>query len=117
MNSRTWSLALGASLLLVSCEQAQEVSIPQFADGGLLRTGTPLARQQRYGFEGLFRLAEGSSLLGSDASVRTSPGTISVLTDENAGFAVLEAACLADRRVVLEGYWQYPTRVEAGLVR
>ncbi len=30
---------------------------------------------------------------------------------------MLGAACLPDRRVVLEGYWQYPTRVEAGLVR
>ncbi len=117
MNTRTWTLPLGAALLLVSCEQAAEVSIPQFADGGLLRTGTPLTREQLYGFEGVFTLAEGSALFGPDASVRTSPGTISVLTDENAGFAVLGAACLADGRVVLEGYWQYPTQVEAGLVR
>jgi len=106
-----------ASLLAASCEQAQEVSIPTFPDGGLVRTGTPLTREQLFSLEGFFTLAQGSSLLGSDASVRTSPGTVSVLTDENAGFVVLEAACLADRRVVLEGYWQYPTRVEAGLVR
>jgi glycerophosphoryl diester phosphodiesterase len=117
MNIRSWILALGAALLAVSCEQSQEVSIPQFADGGLLRIGTPLTRQQLYGFEGFFTLIEGSSLLGADASVRTSPGTISVLTDKNAGFAVLGAACLPDQRVVLEGYWQYPTRVELGLVR
>ena len=47
----------------------------------------------------------------------TKPGTVSVLTNKNAGFAVLEAACLPDQRVVVEGYWQYPTRADAGLVR
>ena len=109
-------MVLGAALL-VSCEQDHEVSIPQFPDGGLLGTGVPLTREQLYGFEGLFTLADGSSLFGADVSVRTSPGTISLLTDKNAGYAVLEAACLPDQAVVLEGYWQYPTRTNVGLVR
>jgi len=117
MNFRSRLLLLAAWLLPSSCEQASDVSIPSFPDGGLLRTGKALTREQLYGFEGMFTLSEGSSLLGSDASVRTSRGTISILTDKDAGFAVLGAACLPDRRVVVEGYWQYPTRVEAGLVR
>ena len=106
--------ALGTT---ASCESAPDASIPTFGDGGLLRQGIPLSRQSLLAFEGFFETQQGRGLLGDSASVRTSPGTVSVLTDEHAGFAVLEAACLPDRRVVVEGYWQYPTEVEAGLVR
>jgi glycerophosphoryl diester phosphodiesterase len=104
-------------LLLADCEQAAEVSIPMFPDGGLLRTGTPLAREQLYRFEGMFTVSSGSEVLGAELAVRTSRGTVSLLTDKDAGFAVLGAACLPDERVVVEGYWQYPTRTEAGLIR
>ena len=100
-----------------SCESASDARIPGFSDGGLLREGRALSREQLYAFEGGFDLTEGSDLLGDDLSIRTTIGTVSLLTDKNAGFAVLGAACLADRQVVLEGYWQYPTRAEAGLVR
>lgn len=100
-----------------SCESAPDASIPTFGDGGLLRQGVPLSRDTLYALEGFFETQQGRGLLGDSASVRTSPGTVSVLTDENAGFAVLGAACLPDERLVMDGYWQYPTRVEAGLVR
>ena len=100
-----------------SCESAPDASIPTFGDGGLLRQGVPLSRDTLYALEGFFETQQGRGLLGDSASVRTSPGTVSVLTDENAGFAVLGAACLPDQRLVIEGYWQYPTRVDAGLVR
>jgi glycerophosphoryl diester phosphodiesterase len=68
-------------------------------------------------FEGMWQTTAGSELLSDTVAVRTSRGTISLLTDKNAGFSVNGAACLPDKRVVVEGYWQYPTLVEAGLVR
>jgi glycerophosphoryl diester phosphodiesterase len=77
----------------------------------------PLTRDQLYMFEGMFKVNDGRDLLGDNVAVRTSRGTVSILTDVNAGFSVLGAACLPDRKVVVEGYWQYPTQVEAGLVR
>jgi glycerophosphoryl diester phosphodiesterase len=117
MNFRTLAFALGAALLPFDCEQSAEVAIPTFPDGGLLRTGAALSRKQLYSFEGMFAVPEGSEIFGGQVAVRTTIGTVSVLTDKNAGFAVLGGACLPDRRVVVEGYWQYPTRVEAGLVR
>ncbi len=120
MNTKIWALALaiGAPFLLANCETALEVSIPGFPDGGLLRTGTALSREQLLNsFEGMFTVSKGSELLGDRASVITRPGTVSVLTNKNAGFAVAQAACLPDQRVVVEGYWQYPTRSDAGLVR
>ena len=106
MNTKIWALALALSapFLLADCETALEVSIPGFPDGGLLRTGTALTRDQLYKFEGFFNVTKGDELLGDTSSVRTSPGTVSVLTNKNAGFSVLQAACLPDQRVVVEGY-------------
>ena len=118
MNFKKRHVFCFAALALISCESSPEVSIPQFPDGGMLRTGTPLSRAQLLNsFEGMYGTASGADVFGERMAVRTSPGTVSLLTDKNAGFSVLEAACLPDRRVVLEGYWQWPTRVEAGLVR
>ena len=63
MNTKTLALALaiGAPFLLADCEQALEVSIPMFPDGGLLRSGTALERQQiKASFEGMFAVNKGS---------------------------------------------------------
>jgi glycerophosphoryl diester phosphodiesterase len=117
MNIRALLFTVAASLGISSCEQVHEPTIPAFVDGGLLRTGTPLSRDQLMTFEGMFTVVHGTDLLGPETSVRTSPGTISVLTDKNNGFAILGSACLPDGRVVVEGYWQYPTESEAGLVQ
>ena len=117
MNFRSFGFSLVASLSLFQCETAEDVMVPSFPDGGLIRTGTPLTRAQLMTFEGMYDTKKGSKIFGETVAIRTSPGTISVLTDKHAGFSVLQGACLPDRRVVVEGYWQYPTEGEAGLVR
>jgi len=116
MNSKHALLFIAAASLL-HCEQSDELTIPMFPDGGLLRTGQPLSRDQLMMFEGLYSVTKDAALFGGQVAVRTSPGTVSVLSEKNAGFSVLGAACLPDRRVVVEGYWQYPTLLDAGLVR
>jgi glycerophosphoryl diester phosphodiesterase len=115
----SWGTALCITcwLGLFHCESSPDGTVPSFSDGGLIRDGQALGREQLYAFEGFFDLLQGSDLFGADASVRSSRGTVSILSDRNAGFAVLEAACLPDQRVVVEGYWQYPTLVRTGLVR
>src|SRR5262245_58623479 len=117
MNFKLRALICALGMGMTTCEITREVEVPQFTDGGLLRIGTPLARPQLMMFEGMFDTASGSDVFGNSMAVRTSIGTVSLLTDKNAGFSVLQAACLPDRRVVLEGYWQYPTKTETGLVR
>src|SRR5262245_48802194 len=114
MNFRQRALLGALVLAMTTCESSPEVEVPQFTDGGLLRIGTPLTRNQLMLFEGMFDTVEGSDVFGGQMAVRTSPGTVSLLTDKNAGFSVLQSACLpmpvADstgelhRRVVLEGY-------------
>jgi glycerophosphoryl diester phosphodiesterase len=117
MNSRNIGWVLLASLSLCDCEQNAEVTIPRFPDGGLIRTGTPLSRDALMTFEGMYQVPKGDAIFGDTVAVRTSPGTVSVLTNKNAGFSVLESACLPDGRVVLEGYWQYPMLTDVGLAR
>jgi len=117
MNFRNYVLSCAVALVAAACESPTEVSIPQFPDGGLLRQGTALTRGQLYLFEGMYRVDQGSDIFGPELAVRTSKGTVSLLTDKNNGFSVLGSACLGDGRVVVEGYWQYPTQLEAGLVR
>lgn len=117
MNFRTRNLLCVAAIAIASCEASPDATIPTFTDGGMLRNGTALARDQLFLFEGMFDILSGEDLFGPQVAVRSSPGTVSLLTDKNAGFSVLQSACLPDKRVVLEGYWQYPTRVESGLVR
>ncbi|HWP06097.1 MAG TPA: glycerophosphodiester phosphodiesterase family protein, partial [Polyangiaceae bacterium] len=117
MNFRNYLFACAVACLAAGCESSGEATIPAFPDGGLLREGTALTRGQLYLFEGMYRVDRGSEIFGDGLAVRTSKGTVSLLTDKDNGFSVLGAACLPDHRVVVEGYWQYPTELEAGLVR
>lgn len=117
MNFRNCVLSCAVLWLAAGCESSGEATIPAFPDGGLLREGTALTRGQLYMFEAMYRVDKGSEIFGDGLAVRTSKGTISLMTDKDNGFAVLGGACLPDHRVVVEGYWQYPTELEAGLVR
>ncbi|HEX6766649.1 MAG TPA: glycerophosphodiester phosphodiesterase [Polyangiaceae bacterium] len=117
MNSKHLLLVLAAALSFSDCESSFDVTIPSFPDGGLVRTGRPLSRDQLMLFEGMFDTKAGSKVFGNTMAVRTSPGTVSLLTDHHAAFAVTTTACLPDRRVVIEGYWRYPTETDIGLVR
>src|SRR5690242_15726654 len=90
--TRAWCLAMNFSkrlhwcvfvLLASSCEASSQGAIPTFPDGGLLRTGTPLNREDLYVFEGMYRVSAGGELFGDQVAVRTSKGTVSLMTDEH----------------------------------
>jgi glycerophosphoryl diester phosphodiesterase len=115
---RRWTRWGGALLLLTStCGRAPEETTPSFPDGGLLRIAEPLGRDSLMDFEGMFDLSAGQDLFGPDVAIRTSPGTVSILSGKDAGYAVLGAGCLSDGRLVVEGYWRYPRVTDAGLIR
>src|SRR5690349_11810697 len=101
MNFRNILLSCALAVLAAGCESSGEASIPQFPDGGLLRQGTALTRGQLYLFEGMYNVAQGSDIFGDGLAVRTSKGTVSLLTDKFNGFSVNGAACLPDGRVVV----------------
>ena len=109
----------GSVLLLATstCARPPEETTPSFPDGGLLRVAAPLERDSLMDFEGMFELSAGKNLFGDDVAIRTSPGTVSILSGKDAGYGVLGAGCLDDGRLVLEGYWRYPRVTDAGLIR
>ena len=115
---RRWGSWCGCLLLATAtCGEQEQLNTPSFPDGGLLRVAEPLTRDQLMDFEGMFDLSAGTDRFGPDVAVRSSPGTVSILSGKDAGYGVLGAGCLSDGRLVLEGYWRYPRVTEAGLIR
>jgi glycerophosphoryl diester phosphodiesterase len=119
MNSR--HLALGAvfGLLaqLLGCASPEVSPIPAFADGGLLRLGPPLPQASHVPLEGRYRVNAGTDLLGEDVVLTTGKNTITLASGKEAAVVALQAACLSDDRLILEGHWRYPRGHEVGLVR
>ncbi len=90
---------------------------PRFEDGGLLTGATPLSRAAAKLLEGLWDSAAGRALLGSSLILHSSPGHLSVFGNRDATYAVFEAGCLEDGRLVLEGYHRTAIDTSTGLVR
>ena len=88
---------------------------PTFANGGEIRLGERLAAQSLLNLEGRFKLIDGEDLLGSDLVVTTGLNSVSLLTGKDAAVAALDAACIDQKRVILEGHWRYPRDSRVGL--
>lgn len=120
-NRTVLTLCLVGSLHLTACGlvtgSTPSAGHPEFEDGGLLADASPLSQASAKRLEGLWEPTAGRSLLGSSLVVRSSPGYVSVLGNRDATYAVLEAGCLADGRLVLEGYYRTAIDTSTGLVR
>lgn len=90
---------------------------PTFADGGMLSAAAPLNHSSQLLLEGLWDSSVGGSLLGSSLVLHGSPGFVSLFGDRDAAYAVLEAGCLDDGRLVLEGYYRTAIDTTTGLMR
>lgn len=114
-----WVLACGQALLACGLVTGapENVAQPRFSDGGLIAESRPLDRQSAALLAGFWEPSEGSSWLGSSLVVRQSPGYVSVFGNREATYAVLEAGCLPDGRLVLEGYHRTAIDADVGLVR
>lgn len=112
---------LAAALALQACGlvtgSTGSVEHPRFEDGGLLAKSTRLDGKAAEALDGLWDSTEGSSLLGSSLVLRRSPGYLSIFGNRAATYAVLEAGCLADGRLVSEGYYRTAIDDSTGLVR
>jgi glycerophosphoryl diester phosphodiesterase len=90
---------------------------PHFENGGLLAQASPLSQKSANLLEGLWDSTEGGALLGSSLVLHSSPGYLSVFGNRDATYAVLQAGCLDDGRLVLEGYHRTAIDTSTGLVR
>jgi glycerophosphoryl diester phosphodiesterase len=82
-----------------------------------LARARPLERSSARLLEGLWDSTEGGSLLGSSLVLHESPGYLSIFDHRDATYAVLQAGCLDDGRLVLEGYHRTAIDTTTGLVR
>ena len=96
---------------------SESVGHPKFENGGLIADAAPLSQASASLLEGLWDSTVGGSLLGSSLIVHSSPGYVSVFGDRDATYAVLEAGCLNDGRLVLEGYHRKAIDTSTGLLR
>lgn len=99
------------------CTGPEVAPIPAFADGGLLRLGTPLTQASHELLEGRFTVDHGRDLLGPDVVLTTGKNTITLSSGKEAGVVALQAACLTGDRLIMEGHWRRPRGHEVGLVR
>jgi glycerophosphoryl diester phosphodiesterase len=96
---------------------AGSVEHPKFENGGLLAEATPLSQTSASLLEGIWDSTAGGSLLGSSLVAHSSLGYISIFGNRDATYAVFEAGCLNDGRLVLEGYHRTAIDTSTGLVR
>ncbi len=95
----------------------ERVVHPQFEKGGLIANAKPLNHKSASLLEGLWESTEGEALLGSSLVVHSSPGYLSIFGNRDATYAVLQAGCLDDGRLVLEGYHRTAIDTSTGLIR
>jgi glycerophosphoryl diester phosphodiesterase len=122
LSSRTASVVCLVGIMsLPACGlvtgSTESVGHPRFENGGLLADATPLSQVSASQLEGLWDPAAGGSLLGSSLVLHGSPGYVSLFGDHDATYAVFEAGCLDDGRLVLEGYHRTAIDTSTGLVR
>ena len=115
MSSRVQRIAMGLAVPVllglacgVGCTGPDVAPIPAFADGGLLRLGTPLTQASHELLEGRFTVVQGKDLLGGDVVLTTGKNTITLSSGKEAGVVALQAACLTGDRLIMEGHWRRP---------
>jgi len=115
-----WIL-VAAGVTLPACGlvtgSTERVVHPRFENGGMLASATALNRESSRLLEGLWDSTEGGTLLGSSLVVHSSPDYLSIFGNRDATYAVLEAGCLEDGQLVLEGYYRTAVDTSTGLVR
>lgn len=95
----------------------EAVTHPEFENGGLIASAARLQDASAVKLDGIWAASEGSDLVGDLLVVHHSPGHISAFGGHDAIYAVLTAGCLADGRLVLEGYYRAAASSLTGLVR
>ncbi|MFZ1729473.1 MAG: glycerophosphodiester phosphodiesterase [Bacteroidota bacterium] len=103
-------------LLLLSCND--QITVPLTAiDAKAELAGLPaLTVETLNAMEGVYEVIDGQSLLGREAVVKRTGKSVSIFTDRDAGYCILESAS-DDSSLVFAGYWRKQTGVETGTFR
>jgi glycerophosphoryl diester phosphodiesterase len=103
-------------VLLISCDDQIAVPLPAIDAKAELAGLAPLTMETLNAMEGVYEVVDGQSLLGREAVVKRIGKSVSIFTDRDAGYCVLECGAV-DSSLVFAGYWRKQTGVEAGTFR
>lgn len=102
-------------LLLLSCGDEIVVPVPEIDIAAELAGTTAIPPAALRVLDGVYEVVDGESLLGRFAVVRQTGSGISVFTDRDAGYCVLECG-VADSSLLFAGTWRKLTGTEAGVL-
>jgi glycerophosphoryl diester phosphodiesterase len=103
-------------LLLPACEEEISVPVPQIDAAAELARTQPLTAETLAALEGVYEVVDGQSLLGREAVIKRTGRTVSIFTDRDAGYCVLESGT-SDSTLFFAGYWRKQTGTETGIFR
>jgi glycerophosphoryl diester phosphodiesterase len=107
-------LILFLSLILIySCDNEVEVITPVVDPSNFLDQTYPLPNNIKPIMEGIYQVTKGSELLGDLVVVKWNRDRLSIFSEKNGGYLVLESGHL-DSVIFLLGYWRYSTNTETG---
>lgn len=103
-------------LLLLSCDNEVMVPVPDIDIAAELAGTTAITPAALRVLDGVYEVVDGQSLLGRLAVVRQTGSGVSIFTDRDAGYCVIECG-VADSSLLFAGTWRKLTGVETGVVR
>ncbi|MBE0645318.1 MAG: glycerophosphodiester phosphodiesterase [Bacteroidetes bacterium] len=102
--------------LFIACDEEITVPLLQIdADVELQGTET-IPFDALEALEGVYEVVDGKSLLGSEAVVKRTGNSVSIFTDQDAGYCVLSCGS-SDSSLLFVGYWRKQTGTETGVFR
>ena len=105
-----------ALILLLSCSDEVLVPVPDVDIAAELEGSGQIRIEQLGLIEGVYEVVDGQPLLGTEAVVKQTGSGLSIFTDRDAGYCVLECG-EADSAIMMVGTWRKLTGTETGVIR
>jgi glycerophosphoryl diester phosphodiesterase len=99
-----------------ACNPDLDVIVPDFGNNSILKDTNPLSEETKQKMEGIYRVSNGSDQFGSQVVVKWSGNYLSVFSEKNASYYILQGGSL-ESVLFFEGYWRYATNTETGLIQ
>ena len=105
-------------ILFFSCEKQIDfnLDVPDFSDNSKLLNSTALSDSALYSLEGIYRVTQGSDIIGDTVVMKQTRDKISLFGNKSGCYSILEAGSI-NAQLILEGYWRYALNDRTGLIR
>jgi glycerophosphoryl diester phosphodiesterase len=111
------AISLILLLLMVNgCDTEVQVLVPDYGAATILADTEAIPWRALDATEGVYEVAEGSSLLGRQVVIRHTRGVISIFGERDAVYCILESGA-ADSSLFFAGYWRKQVGTETGIMQ